>query len=204
MKEVSYTLSKIVTLFAVLATMFSGCKPKEPLNAYFEYIEFATLDSTAYAIRGGSGIVEDVHIPVEYDGHAVAYIYYEGFRGYRMKSLTMESITVIYDKAFYFCPHLESLDLGTVERIGPLAFGACRSLTSVMIPASCREIDAGAFSGCENLKTVYFEGAPEKIDPTAFDEGITIYGPQNSTVEEYAHENGFRFLAWPGVSPKDN
>ncbi len=201
MREAKHTLSRIVAVSVILATMLCGCKT-EGLD--YEYIEYATLDSKSYAIQDITGGVECVNIPTEHNGYPVTYILEEVFRSYNMKSLSMESIIYIYPKAFWSCAYLESLELGCVEVIGKNAFALCRSLTSVTIPASCRQIEGGAFCGCKKLEVIYFEGTPDKIDPTAFDKGVTIYGQPNSSIEKYAKENGFIFVAWDGVSSRGN
>ena len=73
----------------------------------------------------------------------------------------------------------------------------------VIIPASCKRIEEAAFSGCDSLKAVYFKGVPEEIDPSAFDQGVTIYGQEGSYIEDYALENKFTFVQW-GDSAKSN
>ena len=201
MREVKHTLSKTVVLLIVLTTILSGCKSK-PLS--FEYIEFATVETKSYAIQTATGEAESVDIPVEHNGFPVTHILDEVFAGYNMKYVAMETITYIYPKAFWNCTYLQTLELGSIEVIGQYAFANCRSLASVTIPASCKRIESGAFSNCEKLSAVYFCGAPEEIDPSVFDEEVTIYGPQNSKVEEYAYENGLSFVVWENTSSQYN
>ena len=192
------TLSKTVAVFVVLISMLCGCKPK---GLSFEFV---MLTPISYAIQTFSGGGTDVIIPTEYQGYPVTHILCQAFRLSQLKTLRMETVTSIDDEAFYYCGHLEMVDLGSVERIGRNTFRYCRSLTSVTIPATCMEIDFGAFANCEKLEAVYFMGTPERIDPSAFDKGVTIYGPENSIVEEFARENGFVFVAWKASSSSDN
>jgi hypothetical protein len=72
--------------------------------------------------------------------------------------------------------NLETVKLPeNVKYIGDMAFGACRNLKSIYIPAGIEEIDGSAFYGC--LK-----------------DNLTIYGYVGSVAEKYAIENGINFV----------
>ena len=51
-----------------------------------------------------------------------------------------------------------ALDLTGAKRIGSGAFSYCKSLESVVIPASVKKIDTGTFYECKSLKIVEYEG----------------------------------------------
>lgn len=55
-----------------------------------------------------------------------------------------------------------------VTRIGHEAFRNCRSMTSIMIPASVTKIGTHAFSKCTGLAEVYFWGDAPNIGPGIF------------------------------------
>ena len=72
-----------------------------------------------------------------------------------------DSITVIYDGAFYGCASLISVAIGnSVTGIGSYAFADCRSLTSVVIGDSVIGIGNNAFRNCP-LLTIYCEAESE-------------------------------------------
>ncbi len=51
-------------------------------------------------------------------------------------------------KAFYGCPTLASVDLGSVESVGMKAFANCAKLRTLAVPETVRSIGAYAFYGC--------------------------------------------------------
>jgi hypothetical protein len=72
--------------------------------------------------------------------------------------------------------NLETVKLPeNVKYIGDMAFGLCRNLKSIYIPAGIEEIDGSAFYGC-------------------FKDNLTIYGYVGSVAEKYAIENGINFV----------
>lgn len=62
--------------------------------------------------------------------------------------------TKIADYRFYNFTNLVSADLGKVEHIGDSAFENCRSLTSIIIPGTTKNIDSKAFYGCEAVTNI--------------------------------------------------
>lgn len=62
--------------------------------------------------------------------------------------------TKIADYRFYNFTNLVSADLGNVEHIGDSAFENCRSLTSIIIPETTKNIDSKAFYGCEAVTNI--------------------------------------------------
>lgn len=67
-------------------------------------------------------------------------------------------IQSVCDFAFANCMCLETVDLGSVVRIGESAFENCTSLKQIIIPSSVEDICNYAFRGCIELRIVRFEG----------------------------------------------
>ncbi len=94
------------------------------------------------------------------------------------------SVTIIYDQAFYDCYNLTSIIIpDSVTSIGLSAFWGCISLTSVKIPDSVTTICWDAFG--------YYTYNRDKVKI----DGFTIYGYAGSAAETYANDNGFSFVA---------
>ncbi len=95
----------------------------------------------------------------------------------------------------------------TVTSIGSYAFSYCSSLTSVTIPDSVTSIGYGVFYGCSSLTNVTIPKSVTKIEKMAFGyytddnynsvkiDNFTIYGEEGTAAEEYANDNGFKFVA---------
>ena len=66
--------------------------------------------------------------------------------------------------------------------IGNGAFSGCSSLTSVTIPKSVTEIGEKAFG-------YYYDNDYKKVD------NFTIHGEKGTAAEQYANDNGFKFVA---------
>lgn len=70
-----------------------------------------------------------------------------------LKSVVMETATIIEDFVFFGCTGLTSVELPAVVSIGNEAFAGCRLLTSVGLPA-VKSIGNASFSGCTGLTSV--------------------------------------------------
>ena len=80
------------------------------------------------------------------------------------------SVTCIWDNAFYGCSSLTSVTIGNnVTSIGINAFIGCNSLTSVTIPNSVTSIGAGAFCLCSSLASVTIGNNVTSIGAGAFE-----------------------------------
>lgn len=62
----------------------------------------------------------------------------------------------IGEEAFCECRSLKSISISAVERVGAYAFYECNSLSELIFSDMLQEINQGALKGIENLKTVYF------------------------------------------------
>jgi len=86
-----------------------------------------------------------------------------------------ESVTEIYDYAFYNCSGLTSITIPeSVTSVGERAFSGCSGLTSINIPESVTSISYSAFFGCTSLPVIdniryadtYLVGAVDKTNST--------------------------------------
>ena len=64
-------------------------------------------------------------------------------------------VTTVGKQAFWLCPNLTEVILGSVNTIDVEAFGYCLGLTSIKFPTSLKSISQFAFERCSNLKSIY-------------------------------------------------
>ena len=62
-----------------------------------------------------------------------------------------EGILTIEERAFSLCTRLKSIDLRSVQNIGPGAFRKCFGLKEVQLGSDCQEIAEDAFAECPDL-----------------------------------------------------
>ena len=100
------------------------------------------------------GTDKEVTVPTEIDNKEVVSIG-DVFTDTDITKIEIpESVTNIYDYAFYSCSKLTNFNFPSqLKRIGCSAFENCDGLTSISIPESVVEIDYYAFSSCVNLST---------------------------------------------------
>lgn len=82
--------------------------------------------------------------------------------------------------------------------IQTLAFSGCKNLQTVILP-SCKTltIEKDAFLGCESLRTFVCECDKISFTENPFEEcpeNLTFIVKQNSKLERFARENGYRFI----------
>ena len=137
----------------------------------------------------------------------------------QIKTITLESgVTSISDHAFRLCNNATSAAIPYgVKTIGDYAFLNCLSLTSVTIPEGVVSVGMYAFEGCTEMDYAVIPASVTGIKPYAFGfyrgtthqgehyyetdfpiEGFTIYGDAGSAAEEYAKQNGIRFVQREG------
>lgn len=96
------------------------------------------------------------------------------------------------------CPEkLEIPEIADVRTITSNAFAGQTALEEVILPVSVEKVGAGAFSGCPSLKKVTVNGKETVFGKGTFEgahEDLTVYGIGNTAVEEYANDNGIRFV----------
>ena len=90
-----------------------------------------------------------------------------------------------------------------VTNISSYAFSNCYNLETISIPSSVTNIGDGAFAGCSNLRKVDFNHSNPSFDDSIFNScnkySLRIYGDSNSNIENYANNNGFKFIGTQGV-----
>lgn len=109
--------------------------------------EYKVLDDGTLTIKDYNGRYDKLEIPSEIDGRIVTVI----------------------DSAFYKESFTEVVIPNTVKSIKS-AFRDCKSLTTVYIPDSVKEIGDGAFDGCAALTTVNIPKSVCSIGKAAFDD----------------------------------
>ena len=106
-----------------------------------------------------------------------------------LKSVVIENgVTTIVQAIFENCVNLENVTIpNTVTEIYPLAFIGCTKLKSITIPRSVKTIvkSAGKTMG-------YYRDSDYNYIKIA---DFTIKGYKGTAAEEYAKENGFKFIA---------
>ena len=122
-----------------------------------------------------------------------------------------DGVTGIEGWAFANCSSLTEVTIPDgVTEIGENAFDQCTALVNVTIPDSVTTIRDQAFYGCNSLTAVTIPSAVTEIGSRAFGyrydpgndhyfkaEQFTVIGEAGSYAEQYANENGWRFVAKP-------
>ena len=123
-----------------------------------------------------------------------AFSYRDGIR-----ELTIpDGITAIGNGAFAEDYGLEEILLpDTLESLGAYAFSYCGSLKEVVIPEGLKALEEGTFLQCGLLEKILLPESIDEIHPEAFSEiaGLSIYGKQGSSAEQFCAENGYSFTA---------
>jgi hypothetical protein len=102
------------------------------------------------------------------------------------------------DSMFICMPYLTDVELpDSLEYIGEFTFYGS-SVDNVKLPENVKYIGNVAFGFCRNLKSIYIPAGVEEIDGSAFSgclkDDLTIYGYVGSVAEKYAIENGINFV----------
>ncbi len=160
---------------------------------HFENIDTETVAITAYE---GSDKAHLLQIPEKLNGKTVVAIAKAAFKDCsKINAISFPAtLTTIGDYAFSGCVLLEYVDIPeTITSIGvgafndcigmtsllfegtpqlaeikELTFNNCTSLTSVIIPASVKTIEAGAFMDCTSLASLTVSEGVESIGNVAF------------------------------------
>ena len=113
------------------------------------------------------------------------------------------NITVFPLGAFSGCTSLTSITIPDgVIWFNDDAFSNCRSLTSINIPDSVEHIGEYTFENCTSLTSIAIPKSVEYIGGLSLGyvndelkvESFKIYGYKNTAAEEYALNNGFKFI----------
>ena len=115
-----------------------------------------------------------------------------------LTSITIpDSIASIGESTFENCTSLTSITIpNSVTSIGDYTFNNCKSLTIITIPDSVTSIGDYTFRNCTSLTSITIPDSVTSIGECAFMycENLTIYGYKNTAAEEYALNNGFKFI----------
>ena len=104
------------------------------------------------------------------------------------------TVTDIKGAAFWGCEKLTNIELfSKLEKISSAAFGSCKSLQSITIPASVNNIDVEIYNGivfgvvfddCTNLKEVNIKkGSPLLVNGEVPQELATKLGVDKSKIK---------------------
>ena len=71
-----------------------------------------------------------------------------------------------------------------------------KTVEKVFLPDGLQSIEAGCFWHCERLAEVHVPASCTEIEEYAFLDctHLTIFAPEGSEAEQYAKENGIRFV----------
>lgn len=125
--------------------------------------------NTAYVKSNGTCNDNHVVIAEEYMGYKVTKIGKEAFMYSNFKSIKIpDSVTVIEDKAFFFCSDLTDINFGnSVNIIGEYAFYHCGELEQIIFPDAIEIIGKNAFT-LTKINSVLMGKNIKKIDYEAF------------------------------------
>ncbi|MBQ4609804.1 MAG: leucine-rich repeat domain-containing protein, partial [Clostridia bacterium] len=158
-------------------------------------------DIRASAFNGCTGLTGELVIPdsVE-DIGASAFAGWTGLTSVKLSA----SLDWIRMDTFSGCTGLDGeviIPEGVYEIAGR-AFANCSALDRVVIPSTVTFVEASAFSGVTLTEIEIHANLSEgELDNLSIAEGCTIYGYAGTTVEAYANENGYTFVALAGEAP---
>ena len=115
-----------------------------------------------------------------------------------LTSITIpDSVASIGESTFENCTSLTSITIpNSVTSICDYTFNNCKSLTIITIPDSVTSIGDYTFRNCTSLTSITIPDSVTSIGECAFMycDNLTIYGYKNTAAEEYALNNGFKFI----------
>lgn len=165
----------------------------------FQILYVPSQEDGVYAVSGYSKHTDDLMIPATYQGSPVGYVRSGSFSNMPIRTLKLEAVTHVGERAFRNCESLTEVQLGKVEVIGDNAFEFCRSLSCITIPETVQQVGKRAFSFCDLLEEVYFLSDPENLGENIFEfcPNVVIYGTPGGHVEEYCAQYALEFKSLP-------
>lgn len=136
-------------------------------------------------------------IPQEIDGYPVAGIDSNAFAGdSEIQAIYIKpELEFVGENAFRECTNLKTvLFMGGIREIRDSAFYGS-GLQSIKLSKETQSVGNNAFSSCRDLQTVIAESAGVVLGENAFDANsdVLLAGLENSTVSDYAQQNGIGF-----------
>lgn len=107
-----------------------------------------------------------------------------------------KNLTEIKDSTFVGCKSLDNIIIPqNITVIGDYAFRNCTSLKEVIIPSGVTTIGDYAFDKCIGLNSIIIPKTVTTIGNSAvvFSDNITVFGPPDSTAQQYAQSNNCQF-----------
>ena len=144
--------------------------PDVPIHGTASGFEYAISDGVATVIRYTGGET-DVAVPETLGGVPVTAIggFAFTYASPAVTSVTLpETVTHLFNRAFYKCTALESVTIPGVDGVGDCTFCFCSSLRSVDIPEGVERIGTRAFFRCTSLETVRLPVGLTTVDNYAF------------------------------------
>ena len=191
-------------LSSIGAYAFSGCSS---LNSIAFSKELSSIGAQAFS---NSGLTS-----VDLSGSEYLTIGNSAFAGITALTSVIlpDGLSEIPAKAFYACPNLSTLVIGTgfnseTEIIGTSAFEKCISLTTVRT-FNVKRFEANAFAGCTKLSTILINYPTPDDDEFTIIESAFPMGKKSSDgktkldtikgydgrVQEYASERGYNYIS---------
>ncbi len=142
----------LAILVLVLLTTLIGCSGQKANPA--SDFEYTVSDDGYVTIDKYIGESKDVVIPKKIEGSPVTAIGICAFTGLDIESVSIpDTVTTIWNKAFYGCKKLHTVDMGKgVEALVEETFKNCSSLKNLTLSPKLKESDPAVFSGCSSLK----------------------------------------------------
>ncbi|MDR0853548.1 MAG: leucine-rich repeat protein [Clostridiales Family XIII bacterium] len=181
-KDLSFN-KKFLSIFISVILCISLFTAYAPERVYAATGDF-TVGDLNYAYLGGSGGTDValvglgpsfsgtvLTVPPTAGGYNVTNIGNAAFWNTSITSVDLSNasnLMTIGSDAFGSCFSLDTLDLGSVETIGYLAFAYCSGLTDLTIPGSVTSIGGSAFGSCSNLDSLVISGDLDEIGANAF------------------------------------
>ena len=163
------------------------------------------FDISSYKYDKGNDTLKNNLISVTLP-ESVKLIDYCAFRGCEnLQEVNLpDSLTDINYNAFEKCYSLKKINLPSSLKQIRNIFDSCRSLEEIIIPENVTYIPDGAFKNCTSLKSITvknpncfiykpFASLYSDTDELTVKFDGTIYGYDNSTAQEFAEQNGYKF-----------
>lgn len=171
-------------------------------DAFFNCVSLASITIPATLTRVESGAFQNcINLKkIDLSKTTITEIEEDTFRNCKnLKEVILpDSICAIGANAFQGCGQLSSINIGDLcqlERIGSGAFGACISLTDIVIPECVKRIAGGAFANCIRLDTITIPGRVSEfgLAVLAGNSQVTVKSVINSLAYDYAVDKKLKF-----------